>query len=321
MNTYEQSDIKRRGRKPKNILDDDDQNKKVESEKKIKRGRKPKSIYNSFDVSNDVLDDSNENENDSIIIKLNVNLDKDTSPSEYSLGDNENKEIPIPYTYNQEKYYNIDQENQVIINDLPQTVNINNNLIVNLLHDFKEKNKNKEWPSNTTIACYWCTETFDNVPFGIPINYENEKFDVIDCFCSLECAASYNFAMNHNIDEMWERYNLLNLLSRKLNLENIVKPAPHRLSLKKYGGHLSKEKFREFCKSNKLININYPPMNSLTVQIEEINEFELNNDYKYIPIDNERIKRYKEKINLVREKPQVNSEHSLESSMGLTYIN
>lgn len=306
MDKETQADTKRRGRKPKNITEE-------EIEKKVKRGRKPKNVYNTFDVAD--TECTVENSHDNVIVKLNINSDANID---------ESKEIPIPYTYNQEKYYNIDEENQVIIDDesqqSPSNIN-NNNLIVNLLHDFKEKNKNKEWPSNTTIACYWCTETFDNVPFGIPINYEDDKFDVIDCFCSLECAASYNFSINHNIDEMWERYNLLNLLSRKLKLGNIVKPAPNRLSLKKFGGHLSKEKFREFFKSNKIININYPPMTSLTVQIEEINEFELNNDNKYIPIDNERIKRYKEKINLVRAKPHVDTRHSLESSMGLTYVN
>lgn len=310
MNKEIQADTKRRGRKPKNVSEEE------EGEKKVKRGRKPKNVYNTFDVAN--TECIIENGNDNVIVKLNVNEE------DQILSIDENKEIPTPYTHNQEKYCNIDEENQIIIDDESQqpSNNINNNnLIVNLLHDFKEKNKNKEWPSNTTIACYWCTETFDNVPFGIPINYEEDKFDVIDCFCSLECAASYNFSINHNIDEMWERYNLLNLLSRRLKLGNIVKPAPNRLSLKKFGGHLSKEKFREFFKSNKIININYPPMTSLTVQIEEINEFELNNDNKYIPIDNERIKRYKEKINLVRDKPHVDKKHSLESSMGLTYIN
>lgn len=252
---------------------------------------------------------------------MNLNPDKDIVEND------KERNIPTPYTYNQDEYYNIDQYNQDVLdsdNNLRQNNtkknNTNDNLVVNLLHDFKEKNKNKEWPSNTTIACYWCTENFDNSPFGIPINYNNDKFDVIDCFCSLECAASYNFSVNHNIDEMWERYNLINLLSRKLNFGNLVKPAPSKLSLKKYGGHLTIEKYREFFKSNKIININYPPMTSVVIQIEEINEFEVNSDQKYIPIDNERIKRYKEKLNLIKTQPRENSKNSLESSMGLKYI-
>ena len=213
--------------------------------------------------------------------------------------------------------FNFDNSNNNInINEV--TTNQHDLKIVNLLKDFEEKNKVNEWPSNTSISCYWCCHKFDNAPFGIPVNFTNNNFDVFGCFCSLECASAYNFKMHDNIDEMWERYNLMNLLYRRLNLGKIVKPAPDRLSLKIFGGYLDINEFRNYFKSCKLINVNFPPMSSLTQQIEEINDYELNNDYKYIPLDQDRIDKYKAKVMFKRNKPLINK-NSLESSMNLKY--
>jgi hypothetical protein len=86
-----------------------------------------------------------------------------------------------------------------------------------------------------------------------------------------------------------------------------------------FGGHMEIEKFREFNMSNKFINVNFPPMTSVTQQLEEINDFELGNDFKYIPVDNERINKYKEKIVFKRNKPLIDTNKSLESTMNLKY--
>jgi hypothetical protein len=68
---------------------------------------------------------------------------------------------------------------------------------------------------------------------------------------------------------------------------------------------------------SKIININFPPMSSISQQIEEINEYELNNDYKYIPLDHERINKIKEQMVIKRNKPLINNKNSLENSMNL----
>jgi hypothetical protein len=60
-------------------------------------------------------------------------------------------------------------------------------------------------------------------------------------------------------------------------------------------------------------------MTSISQQLEEINEYELNSDLKYVPIDNDRINKYKEKILFKRSKPLINPKTSLESSMNLKY--
>lgn len=298
------------------VVDDascDDVKATVESSK---RGRKPKVIYNTVEMACatstcSVSDDEN------IIVKLNV---KDNASNEPQYEDDE-----IPYAYNHDYYsilscveetdnVNIGQLKRTVCDDPKRTLKI-----IDLLKDFEEKNKNNEWPSNTTICCYWCCNKFENAPIGIPVNFENDKFDVYGCFCSLECAAAYNMKTNHNIDEMWERFNLINLLSRRMGYKQHVKPAPDRLSLKQFGGFMDIDQFRNYNNLNRFINLNFPPMNSLTQQLEEINEYDLKNDMKYIPIDNERIKKYKEKILFKRNKPLIDAKNSIESSMNLKY--
>jgi hypothetical protein len=315
MNENGGADKKKRGRKPKNTTEITPLESTAAAVEKKKRGRKPKFVYSANDnaniQSNSISDDEN------IIVKLNVSDNLSKSDEESVKFDDEH-----PYAYNRDEYMNLSFENSIttVVQPMPTLIE-ENNRVVNLLKDFEEKNKVKEWPSNTSICCYWCCHKFDNAPYGIPINYTaDDSFDVFGCFCSLECGAAYNFKMQDNVDEMWERYNLINLLYRRLNLGTVIKPAPDRLSLKSFGGYLEIHEFREFFKSNKLVTINFPPMSSLTQQIEEINEYELNSDYKYIPIDHDRIDKYKAKM-FKRNKPIINSKNSLESSMNLKYNN
>lgn len=295
-----ETEKKKRGRKKK-IVETENEVDEKNIEIKKKRGRKPRFVYSTTQQVNQSFMSDDEN----IIVKLNITDENN---------DLNNNEDNNPCAYNTDVYYNI---HDIKENSIDES-NENNLKVVNILQDFEEKNKINEWPLNTSIHCYWCCNRFDNAPFGIPVNYLNGNFNVYGCFCSLECAAAYNFKTNDNIDESWERYNLINLLSNKLNIDRIIKPAPDKLSLKTFGGYLTIEEFRQYFKSNKVININFPPMISLTQQIEEINDYEMCNDYKYIPIDQDRIDKYKNKVLFKRNKPIVNK-NSLESTMNLKY--
>jgi hypothetical protein len=286
--------------------------------KKGKRGRKPKTVYVSYDLP--IVEETNISslsDDENVIVRLNImdaSLDDDGSSSS----------TEQPYAYNHDTYHNIPNIND-IVRESQETmthepfVNTNPLKIVSVLKDFEEKNKNKEWPLNTSISCYWCCHRFENAPIGIPVNVVNDAFEVYGCFCSLECAAAYNFDQNKNQDEMWERYNLLNLMSRRMRLHNVVRSAPPRLALKIFGGHLDIDAFRAFNNTKKLVNINFPPMTSITQQLEEINDFEAGSDFKYIPVDNDRINKYKEKIVFRRNKPLVDTRKSLETAMNLKY--
>jgi hypothetical protein len=288
-------DKPKRGRKPK----------AVEKEPTVKKGRKPRTIYKTFETCN-MLPCSSDDEH--IIVKLNVTCDTNEKDEEC---------IP-PVSYN-ELIDNVSYSNINYFNKSDNDEDEDHGLkVIELLKDFEEKNKNNEWPQSTSIHCYWCCHHFATVPFGIPLKYVNNKFQVVGCFCSLECAAAHNFDSNDSQDEIWERYNLINLIGKRIG-QNVVKCAPTRLALTIFGGHLSIEEFRNYCKTSKIININFPPMRTLTQQIEELNETDVNNDFKYIPVDTERINRYKEKISLRRSKPVNVFQNTLDHAMNLKF--
>lgn len=305
---------KRRGRKPKA---DEAIVPAPDMDDKSKKNRKNKTIYNTYDVSasgSNGMGSLSDDEN--IIVRLNVTPEDDR---ECAKNDSDEQH---PYAYNRDEYRDIltlssfEAQSQSRGGSVGSTPVVGLR-VVNILKDFEEKNKNKEWPTNTSISCYWCCHKFENAPFGIPTIFQNDTFFVFGCFCSLECAAAHNFSMTNNLDEMWERYNLINLLSRKMNMARRVRPAPDRLALKMFGGYMEIDQFRAYSETSRIINMNFPPMSSMSQQIEEINEYELNSDYKYIPLDHERINKIKEQMVIKRAKPLINNKNSLESSMNL----
>jgi len=317
---------------------------------KKKRGRRPKIVYDAANIAiggssttatAEQVPSSMLSDDENIIVRLNVT--DDNRPLS-TLDFNEDVDDEQPYAYNTHDYLSLekfklpDEDESVMNYDMCAVAGGDNDSeidkssvttrlrVVELLKDFEEKNKNHEWPMNTSIACYWCCHRFNNAPYGIPVEYfkdnkgRNEHFRVFGCFCSLECATSYNFNDHQNHDEIWERYNLINLLSRRLGYKKLVKAAPDRMALKLFGGFMDIEQFRTFCNTSKLIHVNFPPMTSITQQIEEINEYEMNSEVRYIPIDNDRINRYKEKIIFKRPKANGQEKSMLEHAMNMKFI-
>ena len=114
---------------------------------------------------------------------------------------------------------------------------------------------------------------------GIPIKYLNNIFYCSGSFCSLECATAYNFECNQMNINVWESYNLINLMSKKLNYKNSVKCAPRKQTLKLFGGSMDIEEFRKLSNNNTFLTCNTYPMISVTDNVEEINDFlYINND-------------------------------------------
>jgi hypothetical protein len=167
-----------------------------------------------------------------------------------------------------------------------QTTNHVSNYIL-----LKDMVMNKDWCEHCPYWCYWDCHPFESSPFGIPTKYKDDKFFVFGCFCSLECAAAYNFYGQENINDMWENYNLLNMLSNKIAYKFCVNPAISRRCLQSFGGPLTIDQFREKNKSNKKYNILTYPMVSLVEHVEEVNE---TSSYStklncFIPLDKSRI--------------------------------
>jgi len=296
-----------------------------------RRGRKAKSVVNTYN-SHDQVSCGSMSDDENVIVQLNVkqhlsnesNMPKDLNvppqggPSSNTTQNSNNTILPKAYdTHTNNSFASTPMEvSHQALRD-KQNKPWCSNKVVELLKDFEMKSKASEWPLTTNIACYWCCHKFNTVPFGIPVKFYHGKFHVYGCFCSLECAAAYNFSFAESLDEVWERYNLINLLSRKMGHANKIKTAPNRLALKMFGGHMEIEEFRQFSETSKVLSVNFPPMTTLTQQIEELNECDINSEYRYIPIDHERINKYKEKLTLRRTKPVTDYKHTLDHMMNL----
>tara|TARA_Y100001970_G_scaffold287762_1_gene413208 strand:+ start:1562 stop:2632 length:1071 start_codon:yes stop_codon:yes gene_type:complete len=319
---------KKRGRKPKpKVNNGEKKNKKRGRKPKNKYGIVPKKIIEPMDV-----------ENNNIILHLpisstqineSINLYSDkketVEPSEYN-------NVPFFVIDNSLDEQSIDEQPNIAKRDIKDIINERNeeigtykvdNCIHHTLLPFYEANKNKKWPTSTSISCFWCTEPFDGCPISLPIKYVNNTFHVDGCFCSVECAAAYNFEHTDST-LVWERNSLLNLLYIKMfnDVKIGIKPAPPRRSLKKFGGILTIKEFRKFNNNYyKQYRIVMPPMISVLPDLEKTDlNSNLRRKYNYIPIDNERIKNVNERLVLKRNKPINKYKNTLENCMSLKIV-
>ncbi len=264
----EKAPPKKRGRKPKKKTDG------VVTEKK-KRGRKPNNksygfkkttFTNYIDTDNIIVHlpikdiDNNLEDIDNLLhysptisLPEPVNDDNNLSFIDYNKEDDSSKNdtpinnIPINENLiekNTDSNISIDNIKSKRINEIENIKkNLKKNSLSKTLIQFEEANKIDSWPEQTRVACWWCTYQFDNTPCALPINYSNNKYNVMGVFCSPECAAAYNFNTINNTN-VWEKYSLLNLLYGNIYKQNI-KIAPPRTTLKKFGGCLTIDQFRE----------------------------------------------------------------------------
>jgi hypothetical protein len=187
----------------------------------------------------------------------------------------------------------------------------------NILYEFVNSNSANSWPESTNTHCWWCCHQFDNTPCALPETYRKEKFNVYGVFCSFNCAASYNLSKNDG-DDMWMRYNLLNLMYKKMFNVKFVKIglAPPRETLKIFGGYLSIEEFRESClKMDRTYQVIKPPMVAIIPKIEENI---LSKGLKIGGGVNEHIlNKTQNQLKLKRTKPLMNPNSTLQSFMNI----
>jgi hypothetical protein len=167
--------------------------------------------------------------------------------------------------------------------------------------------KSDNWPLKTDINCWWCCHEFDSIPLGMPVGLDKDSsFKVIGCFCSFNCMLSY--ALDTNNKNRGLIYSLYRSLLKKPVFDNqlktiVFKRAPPRSSLKKFGGSLSIEEFRNNFKNYKEYNVLTVPMISISQKLEEKEEI------KMVEKDTKKIKRVK---------PLQKKEYTLEHLMGIT---
>jgi hypothetical protein len=339
---------KKRGRKPKvKELNEVDKVPK-------KRGRKPKEKVYSVKELPKTFFEENKNETFILHLPIKVSDQENNNPmpsskneSNFSIYDeefdsykvNENNLLPTQINllnennnlfFDSEQY--IEKTEEVIINnklkeeeikdDESKTNRVIKKNLRNILYEFINANSDKVWPDSTNIYCWWCSHPFNGAPCALPESYIKGKFYVNGCFCTFNCAASYNFSKND--DNMWERYSLLNLMYKKLYNRNFIKInlAPPRETLKIFGGYLSIEEFRENSyKNEKTFMVIKPPLISIIPKIEEnilSNNKNLKNNF---PLVNENIlNKTQSTLKLKRNKPVTNPNSTLQSFMDLKII-
>jgi hypothetical protein len=208
-----------------------------------------------------------------------------------------------------------------LINPFKNIIEIRRGMLDQYFREYVSFVYEKEWPKTTTTYCWWCCHPFDNTPCALPENYIKNKFYVYGCFCSFNCATSYNFSLNDN--DIWERYSLLNLLYSKIYETKFVKinMAAPRETLRIFGGYMSIEEFREHSyKNDKNFKVIKPPLISIIPKIEE-NNYNLNkNKITFIPLNKELVEKAENTMKLKREKPVVNPNYTLQTFMDLKKI-
>lgn len=332
INNMDQQPNKKRGRKPKV--------KPNEVEVKIpkKRGRKP--LGKIFDYTKINLETLT-NDDECIIAHLPIRVGDFEEENVYQ--DGEQQETPNLNVKEENKNISLScdefstrdsckfcEKNTKTIEYLQNKIDeLEQNSLENIIANSKKIYKldlnmcnvdGEEWKETTEICCWWCCHKFEGMPIGLPDRYYMDKFYLFGIFCSFNCALSYNINLNDN--KLWERYNLLHFLYKKMfNFNNKISPAPTRELLKMFGGPLSIEEFRKkteylgsFSKSFRVI---LPPMTTIIPMVEEVLKDNSLNDERLKPIPLNEIKLHKSDLKLKRNKPLPKYKNSLEKIMGL----
>ena len=182
-------------------------------------------------------------------------------------------------------------------------------------------NTSEQWPSSTTISCWWCCHPFENMPLGLPQKRIQDRFLVTGCFCSFNCTLAYN--INLNDFKVSERTSLLKFLFRALypDIDDNFSPAPRKEVLNKFGGNLEVDDYRlNFEIPSKEVRILMPPIISMPPQIEEIRlkkKIPIGRSKakkKFVPLDMKEVERA---LNNIKHIVKPKAKNSLEITMGL----
>lgn len=163
----------------------------------------------------------------------------------------------------------------------------NGKVYVNKLNLICHQNKKKIKIRKTNIRCWWDGHTFNNYPCFLPELFYNDTYHVIGCFCSFNCALAYNLYYMKD-SKTHHRKSLVYKLYREmfdLSSDEIVElqEAPPKEILEEYGGTMSIETFRRnFIETSKEYLRYIPPIRPINILVEEKSvaiDDDLENDY------------------------------------------
>lgn len=127
----------------------------------------------------------------------------------------------------------------------------------------KERSRNTKTKNNNCL-CWWCFHKYDSKTIKMPVskNSDNSKYNCIGNFCSPECVCAYIIDSGDRFGDSWTQFELLHEM---IQVNETIQPAPQRELLTEFGGELTIEQFR----SKTQYNLNYPPMVSLKMEMDD----------------------------------------------------
>lgn len=258
-----------------------------------RRGRRPKKIIENLggNVLEESQDSLNSNNDSAVILRLNIDpskiisMSKSENTSDTSTVDDTssegmfNNDIPRDnichscvkkekmlqfYKLKLDKHEKKDKQDN------------SNKMFFNKINFISIKDGKKISLKKTTTKCWWDRHEFDNLPFFLPELYHSNSYYVLGNFCSFNCALAHNL---HYVKDskMYERKSLIFRIYREMkNLSaddpiDIKEAGPWEL-LESFGGSMSIIDFRNgFDKINREYIRYMPPIKPITIYIEERN--------------------------------------------------
>lgn len=178
------------------------------------------------------------------------------------------------------------QKKEILINELNSKLdqlNLNNtNNSENMFNNDNEQeyynlnlltldNKKINIKNKCNLRCWNCTYKFDNLPCFIPEKYNDNIYYVFGCFCSFNCAASYNLYYLNDSRTNSRQTLIQNLYNKIFKNNNKIIFASKKENLVDYGGKLTIKEYRKsFQILKKEYKINIPPMIPLIHELKSI---------------------------------------------------
>ncbi|MEM0354143.1 MAG: hypothetical protein QXW79_01040 [Thermoplasmata archaeon] len=141
----------------------------------------------------------------------------------------------------------------------------------------------------TNIKCWWDAHGFNNLPCFLPEMYYRGIYHVSGCFCSFNCALAYNLYYLRD-SKVFQRKSLIYKLYREMYglgpddpIE--IKEAPPKELLEAFGGEMTIDVYRrKFTMIHREYLVYTPPIKPINIQIEERNvePFDDYEDQKYV---------------------------------------
>lgn len=179
-----------------------------------------------------------------------------------------------------------------------------------------------EWPVTTAVWCWHCCHPFDTRPLPMPTKYDSHRdlFHVMGTFCSWACMKSYNSDSTSYLKNVTAMYITL-FHKRCTGVLRGIRPAPPRVALKAFGGHMSIDEFRGASDRGVMYDILPPRMIIHRHAVHEKHVADgprriARNLQEVVSFDNAAAKN--EPLRLKRSKPLQKDRNLLERTMGIT---